>query len=92
MDGGDAKVSGVADEVTDADEIDAYRRHVVEAMRARGDAPPASEDDEGDDAFEFVLFRFRLRDVVVTSIHPDGDRLRIETWHPGGAVDVVERS
>lgn len=92
MAGGDAKVSGEAVEVTDADQIDDYRRQVVEAMRARGDAPPADDHDGDDDAFELVLFRLRLRDVVLTSIHPDGDRLRIETWRPGHAIEVVERT
>ncbi|MEM9712550.1 MAG: pyridoxamine 5'-phosphate oxidase family protein [Actinomycetota bacterium] len=99
MEGGDAKVSGVAVEVDDPDVIDAYRRHIVEVMRERGDAPPADEttqddDDESDedDGFEFGLFRLHLRDVVVTSIHPEGDRLRIEIWRPGCAVEVVERT
>lgn len=86
MEGGDAKLSGVAIEVADARERAAYLEHLAatadHGADEPGDAPP----------FEFVLFRLRLRDVVVTSIHPDGDRLQIETWRPGGPVEVVERA
>ncbi|MEO1061894.1 MAG: pyridoxamine 5'-phosphate oxidase family protein [Actinomycetota bacterium] len=102
MDGGDAKVSGVAFEVTDADERAAYLQHLADAA-ADGDEAPGSDDggeapgsDDGGDGegggFEFALFRLSLRDVVLTSIHPDGDRLQIETWHPGQPVKVVERA
>ncbi len=90
MEGGDAKVSGIAVEVTDADERAAY----VEHLAATADHGPDDDSDDPGDAlpFEFVLYRLRLRDVVVTSIHPDGDRLQIETWRPGGQVEVVERT
>ena len=37
----------------------------------------------------FDLFRFDLHEVVLTSLHPEGDRLVIETWRPGH--DVVRR-
>ncbi len=90
MDGGDAKVSGVAVEVTDADERAAYLEHLAATTEHAADE---AASDTGEAApFEFVLFRLRLRDVVVTSIHPDGDRLRIETWRPGGPIEVVERA
>ncbi len=90
MEGGDAKVSGIAVEVTDADERAAYVAHLA----ATADHRPDDGADGPDDAppFEFVLFRLRLRDVVVTSIHPDGDRLQIERWRPGSEVEVVERT
>jgi hypothetical protein len=39
----------------------------------------------------FHLFRFELDEVVLTSLHPDGDRLVIETWRPGKPVARVER-
>jgi hypothetical protein len=29
--------------------------------------------------------------VVLTSLHPDGDRLVIETWHPGHPLQRVDR-
>ena len=62
MRGGDAKVSGVALEITDHD-----------------------------GAGQSHLFRLDVTEVVVTSIHPDGDRLVIETWRPGEDVRRVER-
>jgi len=39
----------------------------------------------------FHLFVFDLREAVLTSLHPDGDRLVIETWRPGRGVRRVER-
>lgn len=72
MDGGDAKVSGRATEVTDTAEL---ARYVGEVQ------PPEP----------FHLFRFDLDEVVVTSLHPDGDRLVIETWRPGRGVSRIER-
>ena len=72
MEGGDAKVSGVAHEVTDADELAGY----VDAVQ-----PPPP----------FHLFRCALTDVVLTSLHPDGDRLLIETWRPGEGLVVRDR-
>ena len=38
------------------------------------------------------LFLLDLREAVVTSIHPDGDRLVIESWRPGEPVKRVERT
>ncbi len=39
----------------------------------------------------FHLFRLGLTEVVLTSLHPDGDRLVIETWRPGRPLARVER-
>ncbi len=39
----------------------------------------------------FHLFRLDLDEVVLTSLHPDGDRLVIETWRPGRGVQRIER-
>jgi hypothetical protein len=38
------------------------------------------------------LFVLDLREAVVTSVHPDGDRLVIESWRPGEPVKRVERT
>jgi hypothetical protein len=38
------------------------------------------------------LFVLDLREAVVTSVHPDGDRIVIESWRPGGPVRRVERT
>ena len=62
MAGGDAKLSGVAVEVTD--HPDAGRSH---------------------------LFRLDVTEVVLTSVHPDRDRLVIESWRPEEGVRRVER-
>ena len=72
MEGGDAKLAGVAIEVVDQVELAPY----VDAIH-----PPEP----------FHLFRLLLTEVVVTSLHPDGDRLVIRTWHPDGHVRIVER-
>jgi pyridoxamine 5'-phosphate oxidase-like protein len=36
-------------------------------------------------------FRMSIDEVVLTSLHPDGDRLVIETWNPGLPVRRRER-
>ena len=74
MEGGDAKLAGVADEVLDEGEIAGW-------LEGR-EMPPGT----------FHLFRLSLTQVTVTSLHPDGDRLVLRTWHPGGGVDTVERN
>jgi hypothetical protein len=40
----------------------------------------------------FHLFRLDLDEVVLTSLHPDGDRIVIETWRPGTPLSRVERA
>jgi hypothetical protein len=42
-----------------------------------------------EDSHQFVL---DLREAVVTSVHPDGDRIVIESWRPGDPVKRVERT
>lgn len=37
------------------------------------------------------LFRLDVREAVVTSVHPDGDRLVIETWRPDEGYTRLER-
>jgi len=68
MDGGDAKLAGVAVEVP--------------APPGQGSANPAAPSHR---------FRLLLTEVVLTGVHPDGDRLLIQTWRPGAGVRVVER-
>lgn len=72
MAGGDAKLSGLAVEVTDPAERAAYAGAIT---------PPTP----------FDLFSFRLGEVVLTSLHPEGDRLVIATWRPGQGVRTVDR-
>ena len=73
MEGGDAKVAGVAFEVTDERALAAYVDEV--------EPPPP-----------FHLFRCELTEVVLTSLHPDGDRLVIETWRPAAGIVRRERT
>src|SRR5690606_3535099 len=40
----------------------------------------------------FHLFRLDLEEVVLTGLHPAGDRLVIETWRPGEPIRTVERT
>lgn len=72
MAGGDAKVAGVAVEVTDPEEF------------------PIGE--EGQPQGPSHLFRLGLAEVVLTSVHSQGDRLVIQTWRPGEGVRTVERA
>jgi hypothetical protein len=37
-------------------------------------------------------FRMSIEEVVLTSLHPKGDRLVIETWKPGRGVSTRERA
>jgi hypothetical protein len=74
MEGGDAKLTGLAVEVTDPDEIATLMDDVP--------APPGP----------MHLFRLQLTEVVLTSLHPDGDRLVIELWRPGRGVERTERA
>ena len=37
------------------------------------------------------LFRADVDEVVLTSLNEAGDRLRVETWRPGGPVRRIER-
>lgn len=76
MDGGDAKLSGVAVELTDPAELAAYLGDLEQA-------PPPGE---------LHAFRVRLTEVVLTTIHPDGDRLVIASWHPGRGREVRDRA
>jgi hypothetical protein len=39
----------------------------------------------------YHLFRLDLHEVVLTSLHPDGDRIVIETWRPGQPLQRTER-
>ena len=55
--------------------------HGEEAGVSPGEQPPEPSHE----------FRLDLSEVVLTSIHPDGDRLLIETWRPGAGVQRVER-
>jgi hypothetical protein len=72
MEGGDAKVSGVAEAIEDPEVLGRYV----------GDRHPPEP---------FHLFRLRLTDAVLTALHPDGDRLVVTTWHPGGPPVAVDR-
>jgi hypothetical protein len=68
MEGGDAKLAGVAVEV-----------------------PAPSGQGSNDPAALSHRFRLLLAEVVLTRVHPDGDRLAIQIWRPGAGVMVVER-
>jgi hypothetical protein len=78
MSGGDAKVSGIAVEVTGSVPV----RLTPEADAA---ANPAAAEEQAH------MFRLLIGSAVLTSIHPDRDRLIIETWRPGAPVHRVER-
>src|SRR6266508_1772776 len=61
---------------------------------AGGDAKVAGVAEEVFDSGDPHSHRFRLGlgEVVLTSLHPDGDRLVIETWRPGKGIARVDRA
>lgn len=78
---GDAKVAGVAVEVTDTDQRTAY---------ARGFAEATGYDPS--DAGDYHLFRLDVTEVVFLSIAPEGDAMLIERWSPGRPVETIRRA
>lgn len=63
-------------------------------MMAGGDAKVAGLAVEVVDHDQYGmshLFRLELHEVVLTSVHPDGDRLLIEIWRPGQGTRRIER-
>src|SRR5829696_7472925 len=75
--GGDAKVSGRAIEVTDAEEREAFRR-------------ATAQSGEGPGAFE--LFRVDVTEVVRTSVGDPPDHLVIELWRPEPGLTSMRRT
>lgn len=51
----------------------------------------ATELDDHPGAGTFHAFTLSVGEVVLTSLHPDGDRMVIEIWRPGAGVETVER-
>jgi hypothetical protein len=60
-----------------------------------GDAKMSGTVEEAEPAAEHPgshRFRISIQEVVMTSIHPTGDRLVIETWRPGRGVVTRKRT
>jgi hypothetical protein len=74
--GGDAKLSGLAVEVTDPARAEA-------ALRAIGADPEAHRESH--------MFRADIREVVLTRVGEPGDHLVIELWREGEALRRFER-
>jgi len=53
-----------------------------------GRAIELANDDPEDDSHSF---RIDIDEVVFTHINGAGDRLVVESWHPGRGIEVVER-
>jgi len=70
-----------------ADPPDEPREWVGEGKVA-GRAIEVPNDDPEDDSH---AFRIDVEEVVFTHINDAGDRLVIESWHPGRGIEVVER-
>ena len=81
MTDGDAKIAGVAIEVTEGAQRAAYARGFAEAT---GYDP--------NDAGDFHLFRLEVTEVVHLTIAPERDAMLIERWSPGRAVETIRRS
>ena len=96
---GDAKVAGVAVEVTDVDTRQWYLEALRELMSGLDDQEQSGAPAEADEAsdgeeeqgFEFVLFRIELAEVVATRIGEPADHLVIDMWHEGRGVSSSRR-
>lgn len=81
---GDAKLSGIAEEITDPDRI----RSVGAAMAAAsGDAGSAQDQTPP----PMHLFRVDLTEVVLTCVGEPADHLVIEWWREGEELQRLER-
>jgi hypothetical protein len=90
MEGGDAKLAGVAGLHTDGPLLHALMDQLT---AEHGDDLGRSDDVRTDEQMDGVaLLRLGLTQVTHTAIHPDGDRLVVRTWHPGRGVVTVERA
>ena len=72
----DAKLSGRATEVIDADERAAYA--------AAAGVPPQ--------LMEFELFRVELDQVVLVALNDEKDALVISSWRPGSGLTRTQRT
>jgi hypothetical protein len=59
---------------------------------AGGDAKVAGVAEEVLGEETHHVFRLQLDEAVLTSLHPDGDRIVIESWRPGQGVVRRERA
>lgn len=75
MAGGDAKLAGLAVEITDEVALAGYEAELP--------SPPPPGP--------YHAFRLELTEVVLTSIAPSGDHLVIQSWRPGEEVRTKER-
>ena len=75
---GDAKVSGRAVELLDADEHETFR---TLSGAVASDVPPGP----------FELFRVEIDEAVMVRLSPARDYLVIETWREGAGLTVVQR-
>jgi hypothetical protein len=70
-----------------ADPPDEAKDWAGEAKLA-GRAVAVPIDDPDDDSY---AFRIDVHEVVLTHLNDAGNRLVIESWHPGRGIEVVER-
>jgi hypothetical protein len=78
---GDAKLAGVAIEVTEEGDRAAYARGFAEAT---GFDPGTTGD--------YHLFRLAVAEVVFLSLAPEGDAMLIERWSPDRGAETVRRA
>ncbi|MCD9622817.1 hypothetical protein [Rhabdothermincola salaria] len=80
MVGGDAKFDAHAEEVTGAEHAAFY------------ESLGGPDGTEGPPADESHLFRFDLRQVILTEVNPDAGTLTVNLWQPGEGVRQMTRT
>ncbi len=73
---GDAKLSGRAEELVDAEKR-------LELFRTRGADPPSPDSH---------LFKLGIAEAVLVGLNEQRDRLLVQLWRPGEDVRLIERS
>lgn len=75
------------DDSTEGDDVKLAGR----AVEADDDIKAAYVGDAPETPQPFHLFTVELAEVVLTGLHPDGDRLVIRRWRPGAPIERFER-
>jgi hypothetical protein len=78
---GDAKLAGTAEEITDPERFQDFRR-----LQAR-----EAGEEEPRDPGDYHLFRLEITEAVLIGLNPERTKMVIEHWHEGRGIERLER-